>query len=72
MSEHNHTQTVSSSSWTITHGLNSSTVAVDVMIDDGGNLEKIIPANIVHTDDNNLTVTFSSAQTGRARVVGKD
>jgi len=69
MSEFNHSQTVAASSWAISHNLNSDTVAVDVMIDNGGNLEKILPANVEHTDNNTLTVTFSSAQTGKARIV---
>jgi len=69
MAEFNHSQTGASASWAISHNLNSDTVVVDVFIDNGGNLEKILPANVEHTDDNTLTVTFSSAQTGKARIV---
>jgi len=70
MSSYNHTQGSASSSWTISHNLSLSSVVVDVFVDNGGNLEKILPLNVVHTDNNTVTVTFSANQTGRARVVG--
>lgn len=71
MSEYNHTQGSSSATWTITHNLNSDSVIVDVMIDDGPNtpdVDKILVATEEVTD-NQLQVTFSSAHTGFARVV---
>ena len=70
MAEYNHVQSSSSTTWTISHNLDVSSVAVDAMIDISGNLEKILPAGIEHVDNNTLEITFSSAQTGRARIVG--
>ena len=70
-SEYNHVQTSASASWAVNHALASDSVAVDVMIDNGGNLEKILPADIRIDDANNITITFSSAQTGKARIVGE-
>lgn len=69
MAEYNHNQSSGSATWTITHNLGSDTVAVDVMVDNGGDLEKILPADVKHTNDNTLTVEFSSSQTGKARIV---
>lgn len=70
LATHNHTQSSTATTWTITHNLGTKDVAVDVVILNGGNLEKVIPLSIVTTDSNTVTVTFSAAQEGRARVVG--
>jgi len=70
MQTYDHNQSASSASWVISHSLNTDAVAVDVFIDSGGNLVKIIPQDVVATDINTITVTFSSAQTGKARIVG--
>lgn len=69
MLEYNHVQSSSSATWTITHNLNSTSVVTDAFINFNGNLEKILPLNVVITSVNTLTVTFSSAQTGRCRIV---
>lgn len=69
MAEYNHEQTGAGTTWTITHNLGTATVAVDTFIDNGGNLEKILPLSVEHTNNNTLTITFSVAQTGRARIV---
>ena len=71
MSSYNHNQVSASASWVITHNLNSDSVVVDVMVDNGGNLEKILPQDIRVDTVNQITVTFSSTQTGRARIVGE-
>ena len=70
MESYNFSQTAAATTWTITHNLNKPSVAVDVFIDNAGNLEKILPASVEHTNNNTLTVTFTAAQTGRARVIG--
>lgn len=70
MQTYDHNQTASSATWTISHNLNTDAVAVDVFINFGGNLEKVIPASVEATDNNTVTVTFSSARSGRAHVVG--
>lgn len=67
-SSFNYTQGSANTIWTIAHNLNSDAVVIDCFIDNGGNLEKIIPLETKHTNNNTITVAFSSAQTGRARV----
>jgi hypothetical protein len=69
MSEFNHTQSVASTSWTITHNLNVPAVAIDVMVDNGGSLKVAHPLTVEHTNDNTITITFSASNTGRARIV---
>lgn len=70
MAEYNFS-TGSTNPWTITHSLNSESVAVDVMISDGPNSPDIdkISVAVTHTSDNQLTVTFSENHAGFARVV---
>ena len=70
MQAYNHDQASGSSAWVVSHNLNTDAVAVDVFIDFGGNLEKILPLSVDVTDNNTLTINFSSAQTGEARVIG--
>lgn len=56
--------------WTIVHNANTDNVAIDVMVDDGGTLRKIIPSDIRSTDANTVQVTFDQAWTGHARLIG--
>jgi hypothetical protein len=56
--------------WTITHNLGTKDVSVDAIILTGGNLEKAIPLTQTATDNNTVTITWSVAQEGKARVVG--
>lgn len=65
---YNFVQSTASNTWIIPHNLNSSNVVIDVYINNGGTIEKIIPLNIQVTDVNTITVTFSSAQIGYARL----
>jgi len=51
--------------WTVQHKLNYIPT-VDVMVDLGAGLEKVIPLNIIHLDSNTLTVNFSVPQVGVA------
>jgi len=67
---YNFSQTVSSTTWTIPHAFNVTTVAVDTFIDNAGDLEKILPLSVEHTDNDTLTINFTVAQTGIARVLG--
>lgn len=61
-----HTQAANALTWSITHGLN--TTAVNIQIFDG--LSKvIIPNEIETTGPNTATVSFNSATAGRAVVV---
>lgn len=70
MQTYDHNQASGSSSWVINHDFDTDSVAIDVFVDNGGDLEKILPADVVASSDNTLTITFSSAQTGWARVIG--
>lgn len=63
-------QDTPASTWTINHNLNSANITIDTMVNFGGNLEKVIPYDVVATNTNTLTVTFTSAQTGKATVAG--
>jgi hypothetical protein len=65
---YNHTQTVASTTWTIIHN-GGCHPAVDVSINYNGNLTKILPLNIRNVDLNTIEITFSSPQTGEARLV---
>lgn len=69
-SQYNHQQTTPSATWTIAHNLGTSYVSTDCVIDFNGGREKILPLNVTITDDNQIVVTFSNAETGSCRVVG--
>lgn len=56
--------------WNIAHNLNTIDIAVDVIIDNAGTDEKVMPLSIEVVDANNIKITFSSAQAGQARVFG--
>jgi len=62
------TQATPASSWVITHGLGNSAPVVDCWIDVAGTFTKIIPLSVVATSSSVVTITFSSAQSGRAMV----
>lgn len=68
--QYQHSQTSSSSSWVVTHNLNTPGIVIDVMVDNLGVLEKIIPLDITMTSDNVVTINFSTPFTGKARIVG--
>lgn len=70
MAEYNHDQSLSSASWVIIHNLGVSSVVTDVFIVNGPDLEKVLPLSVVHTDNNTLTVTFTSTQIGKCRIIG--
>lgn len=70
MEVYEHTQVLADTTWTVTHNFGTDAVAVDVFIDYTGSLQKVLPLDIVATDNNTLTITFTSNQTGIARVVG--
>jgi len=65
MATFKHAQTAPSTSWVIQHNL-GYVPNVDVMVNYGGNLEKILPKTVIANDVNTITVEFSSAQTGMA------
>jgi len=61
-----HTQASASTSWTITHNLNTGTPLVQIYDDTN---KVIIPGDIEVTDNNTVTVTVGTAITGRAVVM---
>jgi hypothetical protein len=63
-----HEQTIPSQTWDVMHSLGSKFVNIDVMIDYNGQLETILPKNIISLTDNQIQVTFNSPFTGKARV----
>lgn len=63
-----HTQSTASTTWTINHGLGTSTPVVDCWIDVSGTITKVLPLNVVATSDSVVTITFTSAQSGTAFV----
>jgi hypothetical protein len=62
---HIHIQAESSSSWTITHNLNSDIVSIQIYDQDS---KMVIPSEIELTSKTTATVTLSSAMIGRAIV----
>ncbi len=71
MAEYNHTQGASSATWTITHNLNSDSILIDVMIDDGPSSPDVdkVQVSTVEVTDNQVQINFSEAHTGFARIV---
>ncbi len=62
------TQSTPSNTWTITHGMGTVTPVVDCWVLVGGIYTRILPASVIATSSNVVTLTFSTAQAGRAFV----
>ena len=69
---YDHDQSSPSTTWTITHNLGTTEVAMDVYIDVGSPADrtKAQPDTQVVVDANTVKVTWSLAQSGGARVIG--
>ena len=67
---YNHNQTSEASIWVITHNLNTPGIVIDIMVNQNGNLEKIIPLDITMNSANVDTITFTQSFTGVASIVG--
>ena len=65
VNEYIHNQAVPSASWVITHGLTSVKPHVTVV---DSSKDKVF-GNVTYTDDNTVTITFSSAFSGVARLL---
>ncbi len=65
-------QSSPSATWTITHNLGTTEVAMDVYLDVGSPAErtKAQPDTQVIVDSNTVKVTWSVAQSGGGRVLG--
>lgn len=68
--QYQHSQASLSATWVITHDLNTPGIVIDVMVNQNGVLEKIIPLDITMTSANVTTITFTQQFTGVARIVG--
>ena len=70
---YDHNQSSASTTWTINHALGTDDVAVDCFIDLGGSPQeftKAIPVKQEVLNTNQVEITWSVNQSGRARVVG--
>lgn len=63
----NHTQSTAMATWTVAHNFGQE-VSVEITAYDGGVLKRAFPVSIIVTDSNTLTVHWSSARSGFARV----
>jgi len=63
-----HTQTTASNTWVVDYRFDGYPV-VDVLIDVNGVKTKILPASVTRTSTGTVTITFTSPQTGVARVI---
>lgn len=66
ITSYHHSQTTASTSWTVTHNLNSGAPLVQIYDELH---EVVIPDSIAPSTNNELVVTFGSAQTGIAVVM---
>jgi len=66
LNSYTHTETPASDSWTVSHDLDDSRPVV-IVYDSTG--EIVIPDTIIATDADTVTITFSEAVAGKAKVV---
>lgn len=67
--KHVHVQSTPAKQWTVTHQLNTLGPIVDVMIDTGGGLVKVLPFDIVIIDASTVRIDFQSDRTGKVSVI---
>ena len=63
--KYKHVQTAASSTWTVSHGFDYQYVNIDVY---NGSDELVIPASVVATDSNTITISFNTPLSGVAIV----
>jgi hypothetical protein len=61
------TQTIASSIWNVTHNLGRHPVS-DIWVTHNGGMEKILPKQVIHLNNNELQIVFTSNETGQARL----
>lgn len=71
MSAYTHVQDAAATTWTINHNLASDSIVIDVMVDNAGDLQKAEPQTTLHKTANQTVLTFGSAESGQARLVGE-
>ena len=57
-------QSAPSSTWSVFHGMGAHPLVEVNVYDNLGVLQKAFPLSIVHTDLNNVTITWSQSRTG--------
>jgi len=60
-----------SDTWVINHGFGTTDLLIDVFIDFEGSRTKILPLDIISTDDDTVEVTFSSPHTGSVSILAQ-
>lgn len=72
-SVYRHTQSTASTEWVIQHNLGGNgslgIPMVEVLWDNNGQLQKLVPVGIEMTDKNTVTIRFSSARAGQAIIL---
>lgn len=67
--KYTHTQASASATWNINHSLGTTDLVYSVYVQVGIDLVPIIPDNMTFVDANNITISFSSAQSGKAVLI---
>jgi hypothetical protein len=70
LATYTHTQNTLSSTWVITHNLNTTNINIDVIVEYNSSLEKILPNAIEVVDSNTVHVVFTNSFIGSARIAG--
>ena len=65
---YSHTQSIASTSWAITHNLGVNPV-VETMVDLNGTLTAVNPHNVEYPNLNTVVISFTSPQSGQARLL---
>ena len=72
-SVYRHTQSTPATNWVITHNIGNNggqaIPMVDVLWDNAGTLEKIIPASIERPNETTVIVRFSEPRSGQAIIM---
>ena len=63
-----YTQATPATTWNVLHALNIQTPVVHVFIETDDGIQRVIPLHVTPVDANNLTITFTSAQSGYAKL----
>ena len=62
-------QATAATTWNIQHNLNTTSPIIDVWYNNAGVMTRILPASTQVVDSNNVTLTFSTAVAGVAKIV---
>lgn len=72
-SVYRHTQDVAATEWVVQHNLGGNgsqgVPMVEVLWDNGGQLQKLVPSGIEMTDKNTVTIRFTTARAGQAIIL---